>query len=141
MPLQDGSGDRLVASLHLPEDRARPLVVLIHGISGNERSCYMVVAAAYFLARGHAVLKVNLRGAGPSRPYCRGHYHAGLTADLATVLDRLDPQLTRNGLLPIGFSLGGNLLLKFLGEVGRTARRAAPRPYRRHSIWRAAAAR
>ena len=128
VPLQDGSGDRLVASLHLPEaDRARPLVVLIHGISGNERSCYMVVAAAYFLARGHAVLKVNLRGAGPSRPYCRGHYHAGLTADLAAVLNRLDPQLTRNGLLPIGFSLGGNLLLKFLGEVGRDSpvRRAA----------------
>ena len=128
VPLRDGSGDRLVASLHRPEeDRARPLVVLIHGISGNERSCYMVVAAAYFLARGHAVLKVNLRGAGPSRPYCRGHYHAGLTADLATVFDRLDPQLTRNGLLPIGFSLGGNLLLKFLGEVGRDSpvRRAA----------------
>ena len=128
VPLQDGSGDRLVASLHVPEEgRARPLVVLIHGISGNERSCYMVVAAAYFLARGHAVLKVNLRGAGPSRPYCRGHYHAGLTADLATVLDRLDPQLTRNGVLPIGFSLGGNLLLKFLGEAGRHSpvRRAA----------------
>jgi uncharacterized protein len=128
VPLQDGSGDRLVASLHLPEQgRDRPLVVLIHGISGNERSCYMVVAAAYFLARGHAVLKVNLRGAGPSRPYCRGHYHAGLTADLATVLNRLDPQLTRNGVLPIGFSLGGNLLLKFLGEAGRHSpvRRAA----------------
>ena len=128
VPLQDGSGDRLVASLHLPEeDRARPLVVLIHGISGNERSCYMVVAAAYFLARGHAVLKVNLRGAGPSRPYCRGPYHAGLTADLAPVIDRIDPKLTRHGMLPIGFSLGGNLLLKFLGEVGRDspARRAA----------------
>jgi uncharacterized protein len=128
VPLQDGSGDRLVASLHLPEEsRGRPLVVLIHGISGNERSCYMMVAAAYFLARGHAVLKVNLRGAGPSRPYCRGHYHAGLTADLATVLERLDPKLTQDGVLPIGFSLGGNLLLKFLGEAGRHSpvRRAA----------------
>lgn len=128
VPLDDGSGDQLVASLHLPqEDRNRPLVVLIHGISGSERSCYMVVAAAYFLARGHAVLKVNLRGAGPSRPYCRGHYHAGLTADFATLINRLDPQLTRNGLLPIGFSLGGNLLLKFLGEVGADSpvRRAA----------------
>jgi uncharacterized protein len=43
------------------------------------------------------------------------------------VLDRLDPQLTRNGVLPIGFSLGGNLLLKFLGEAGRHSpvRRAA----------------
>jgi uncharacterized protein len=128
VPLKDGSGDRLVASLHLPEeDRDRPLIVLIHGIAGNEKSCYMVVAAAYFLARGHAVLKINQRGAGPSRPYCRRHYHAGLTEDLAAVLDQLDPKLIRNGILPIGFSLGGNLLLKFLGEVGRHSpvRRAA----------------
>ena len=49
-------------------------MVLIHGISGNERSCYMVVAAAYFLARGHAVLKVNLRAPGP-----RGRTAAGTT--------------------------------------------------------------
>jgi uncharacterized protein len=128
VPLADGSGDRLVVSLHMPEEsRDRPLVMLIHGISGNEGSCYMVVAAAYFLARGHPVLKVNLRGAGPSRPYCRGHYHAGLTTDLAAVVDRLPPELTRSGVLPIGFSLGGNLLLKFLGEVGRHSpvRRAA----------------
>jgi uncharacterized protein len=128
VPVGDGSGDRLVASLHLPEeDRDRPLIVLIHGISGNEKSCYMVVAATYFLARGHAVLKINQRGAGPSRPHCRRHYHAGLTADLAAVFDQLDPKLTRHGILPIGFSLGGNVLLKFLGEVGRNSpvRRAA----------------
>jgi predicted alpha/beta-fold hydrolase len=128
VPLADGSGDRLMASLHLPEeDRNRPLIVLIHGISGNEKSCYMMVAAAYFLARGHAVLKVNQRGAGPSRPYCRRQYHAGLTADLAALLDQLEPRLTRNGVQPIGFSLGGNLLLKFLGEYGRDSlvRRAA----------------
>ena len=128
VPLQDGSGDRLVAALHLPDGtRDRPLVVLIHGISGCETSCYIVLAAAYFLARGYPVLRVNLRGAGPSRRFCRQYYHAGRTADLAALLDQLDPKLTRNGVLPIGFSLGGNLLLKFLGEVGRQSpvRRAA----------------
>jgi predicted alpha/beta-fold hydrolase len=121
-------GDRLVATLHLPEPaRERPLVILIHGISGCENSCYMVLAAAYFLARGHPVLRVNQRGAGPSRRFCRRQYHAGRTEDFAALLDRLDPQLTRNGVLPIGFSLGGNLLLKYLGEVGRNGpvRRAA----------------
>lgn len=128
VPLEDGSGDRLAAALHLPEaDRDQPLVALIHGISGNEKSCYMVLAAAYFLARGYPVLKINQRGAGPSRPDCSGQYHAGLTQDFATLLERLDPALTRNGVLPIGFSLGGNMLLKFLGEVGRHSpvRRAA----------------
>lgn len=126
VPLADG--DRLVASLHLPEaERQRPLVVLIHGISGCETSCYMVLAAAYFLARGYPVLRINLRGAGPSRRLCRQQYHAGRTEDFAALLDRLDPRLTRNGILPIGFSLGGNMLLKYLGEVGRNGpvRRAA----------------
>jgi predicted alpha/beta-fold hydrolase len=121
-------GDRLVASLHLPEQaRERPLVILVHGISGCENSCYMVLAAAYFLARGYPVLRVNQRGAGPSRRFCRRQYHAGRTEDFAALLDRLDPQLTRNGVLPIGFSLGGNVLLKYLGEVGRNGpvRRAA----------------
>jgi len=128
VPLQDDSGDRMVAALHLPDGtRERPLVALIHGISGCETSCYIVLAAAFFLARGYPVLRVNLRGAGPSRRVCRQQYHAGRTADLAALLDRLDPKLTRNGVLPIGFSLGGNLLLKYLGEIGRQGpvRRAA----------------
>ena len=121
-------GDRLIAALHLPkEPGTRPLVLLIHGIAGSENSCYMVLAAAYFLARGYPVLRVNQRGAGPSRRFCRQNYHAGRTEDLATLLDRLDPKLLEHGVLPIGFSLGGNLLLKYLGETGRNGpvRRAA----------------
>jgi predicted alpha/beta-fold hydrolase len=122
VPLDDGSGDALVASVHLPDkDRGKPLVALIHGISGHESSCYIVLAAAYFLIRDHPVLRVNQRGAGPSRPHCRGQYHAGLTGDFATLLAKLDPALTRNGIAPVGFSLGGNMLLKFLGEAGRHA--------------------
>ncbi|HEX5078985.1 MAG TPA: alpha/beta fold hydrolase [Geminicoccaceae bacterium] len=128
VPLNDGSGDRLVASLHLPmRDRERPLVALIHGLAGCEASCYMTVATAFFLIRGYPVLLVNQRGAGPSRAACRGVYHAGSSDDFAALLDGLEPGLTRHGVLPVGFSLGGNMLLKFLGEAGghRLVRRAA----------------
>jgi hypothetical protein len=128
VPLKDGSGDRLVASLHLPMiDRERPLVALIHGLAGCESSCYMAVATAFFLIRGYPVLLVNQRGAGPSRAACSGVYHAGSSDDFGTLLDHLNPWLTRHGVLPVGFSLGGNMLLKFLGEVGRhkVVRRAA----------------
>ena len=77
-------GDRLAATLHQPDkDRGRPLVVLVHGISGNENSCYVVLAAAYFVIRGYPVLRINQRGAGPSRRHCRGQYHAGRTDDFA----------------------------------------------------------
>jgi predicted alpha/beta-fold hydrolase len=95
------------------------LVVLVHGISGSESSCYMSLAAAFFLARGYPVLRVNQRGAGPSRPLCRREYHAGSSNDLKRLFEKLDPGLTCHGLLPIGFSLGGNALLKFLGTSGR----------------------
>ena len=128
VPLEDGSGDRLVASLHLPQKRSRAAA---GGAGPRPRrlrgSCYMTVATAFFLIRGYPVLMVNQRGAGPSRAACRGVYHAGSSDDFATLLDRLDPRLTRHGVLPVGFSLGGNMLLKFLGEAGghRLVRRAA----------------
>ena len=64
-------------------------------------------------------MRLNLRGAGLSRPFCRKQYHAGCSEDLATVVNGLDPELTRHGILPIGFSLGGNVLLKLLGTTGR----------------------
>ncbi len=128
VPLADGSGDRLVGALHRPEQASdRPLVALIHGIAGSENSCYMTVATAFFLMRGYLVLLVNQRGAGPSRPFCTRQYHAGSTVDFARLLEGLAPELTRHGVLPIGFSLGGNMLLKFLGTHGRHSpvRRAA----------------
>ncbi|MEZ5932361.1 MAG: alpha/beta fold hydrolase [Alphaproteobacteria bacterium] len=119
IPLGDGSGDHMVVALSRPaRSHGRPLVVLIHGIAGSENSCYMTVAAAYFMARNYPVLRVNLRGAGLSRPFCRKQYHAGSSEDLAAVIAGLDPELTRHGLLPIGFSLGGNILLKLLGTAG-----------------------
>lgn len=122
VPLEDGTGDSLLASLHLPqEERHRALVVLIHGIAGCEHSCYVMLATAFFLMRGYRVLTINQRGAGPSRPHCRHQYHAGSTVDFATLVARLDPKLTRDGVLPVGFSLGGNMLLKFLGGVGRSS--------------------
>ncbi len=120
LPLNDGSGDHMVATLDQPSAcRRRPLVLLVHGISGSENSCYMTVAAAFFVARGYPVLRVNLRGAGLSRPFCSRQYHAGSSDDLAAVIRGLDPELTRHGVMPIGFSLGGNVLLKLLGTLGR----------------------
>ncbi|HSP99481.1 MAG TPA: alpha/beta fold hydrolase [Candidatus Dormibacteraeota bacterium] len=116
LALADGSGDRLAAVLQQPLERRGPLAVLIHGLSGGEDSPYMLVSAAALLERGHPVLRLNLRGAGASRPLCRLQYHAGRTADLREALAALDPALIGDGLLALGFSLGGNMLLKFLAE-------------------------
>ncbi len=118
-PMLDG--DVLLGRLDHPPEPASdaPCVVLIHGLSGCEDSAYLIASAAFWLEAGHTVLRLNLRGAGPSRDSCRQQYHAGRTEDLREVLAALPRGLDRNGLLLVGYSLGGNALLKFLAESGR----------------------
>ena len=115
--LSDGSGDALAARLQRPdEDAGRPLAVLIHGLGGSADSAYMHTSAAALLRRGHPVLRLNLRGAGESRALCRLQYHAGRTADLRDALRDLSSEQAGAGIVMMGFSLGANLLLKFLAE-------------------------
>jgi len=125
LPMRDGSGDRLAGSLHRPPAPgaapARPLVVLIHGLSGCEQSHYMVRTASHLLTLGFTVLRLNLRGAGASRPHCRFQYYAGRSEDFADALAALPFELTKGGIVAIGYSLGANMLLKYLGERGSDA--------------------
>jgi len=112
-------GDRLAARLDRPADRlTRPLVVLVHGLAGSEASGTVVASLRHLAGQGWPVLRLNLRGALPSRPTAAGHYHAGRTEDLAEALRGLPADLTRHGIVLLGHSLGGNLVLKFIGEGG-----------------------
>src|SRR5688572_21395641 len=65
-PMADG--DVLFGSYHRPPEPAapRPLVVVIHGLPGSEKSAVVVHSAAWLLRSGFPVLRLNLRGAGPS---------------------------------------------------------------------------
>ncbi|PWR22224.1 YheT family hydrolase [Zavarzinia compransoris] len=120
LPVGDGTGDILHATLDLPATiRAEaPLVLLAHGLSGSADSYYMLETAARLLPLGFRVLRLNLRGAGPSRPDCRRHYHAGRSGDLRDAIAGLPAGLTARGVVAIGFSLGGNTVLKLAGEQG-----------------------
>ena len=121
LAMRDGSGDRLIASLHGAEQAARGLVVLVHGLTGCENSLYVRASAAFWLARGFRVLRLNLRGAGPSRPLCVEQYHAGRSGDLRDALLALRDEsggALDGGLYLVGYSLGANMLLRFLAEEG-----------------------
>jgi hypothetical protein len=120
--MDDGSGDVLLATLDRPAvDRGGPALILIHGLTGCETSAYMLNTARHFLALGHPVLRLNLRAAGPSRTTCGDIYYAGRSQDFRAVLRLLPDVLVRRGLVAVGFSLGGNMLLKYLGEEGEAA--------------------
>ncbi|MBK1697765.1 YheT family hydrolase [Rhodovibrio salinarum] len=116
-------GDQLAASLHARDWLGeQPLVVLIHGLSGCEDSVYVRASARFWLSLGHPVLRLNLRGSQPSRPRCRGHYHGGRSEDPYAALDALlsrERAAARQGLVLVGYSLGGNVLIKLVAEAGR----------------------
>lgn len=118
----DGSGDVLTGErLCLPGtgDRARlerPTVVLLHGMMGDLDRGYMRMLADSFARRGHPVIRMNLRGAGSSRPLCQRNYHAGFTTDLEAIASALAARPDTGKLAWIGISLGGNMLLKAASE-------------------------
>ncbi|WPZ32828.1 alpha/beta fold hydrolase [Thalassobaculum sp. OXR-137] len=120
--MPDGTGDTLTGVLDRPARPVDglPLVVLIHGLTGSAESTYVRRSARSFLEAGFVTLRLNLRGAGTSRPLCRQQYHSGRSADLAAVIDRLQGPdgIAAEGVTLVGWSLGANMLLKAVAEFG-----------------------
>jgi len=116
-PLSDGTGDRMMALLNTPEGGGTgPLVVLIHGLTGCDRSAYMIESARFHLTRGRRVLRLNLRGAGAAAKYATRFYFAGCWPDIVTVLDAMRPEAP-DGFFIVGFSLGGSVTLNTLPNL------------------------
>ncbi len=99
--MADRTGDILLGLVDHPVElvEGRPLVLLIHGLTGSEDSAYMLDAARHLLDGGYSVLRLNLRGCGPSRPNCREHYHVGRTADFRGMVSQLPEHLIDNGVV------------------------------------------
>jgi predicted alpha/beta-fold hydrolase len=96
----------------------RPTMVMWHGIEGSTESGYMPSTALKAFRAGFNVVRVNYRNCGNTENLTPTLYHGGLSGDLWFVINEL---IQRDGLqriYPVGFSLGGNMVLKLLGEYG-----------------------
>ena len=93
-----------------------PRLVLLHGLEGSPRSHYARGLMAEAARRGWAADLLIFRGCGADLNRARRFYHSGETTDLAWVVDRLTHEDPSRPLLFAGVSLGGNVLLKWLGE-------------------------
>jgi len=102
-----------------------PLVVLVLGLTRCEDSAYILATAQACLEIGADVLCLNLRGVGPSLGRTQVRDHAGRSEGLHAVLTALASEFAERGLLIVGYSLGGKMVLKFLTELnGRLPIRA-----------------
>lgn len=95
-----------------------PRLVVLHGLEGGSRSHYVWGLFDEARRRGWGADLLVFRSCGPEPNRARRFYHSGETEDLALVLDRLAAEHPGSPLLLTGVSLGGNVLLKFLGERG-----------------------
>ena len=93
------------------------VAILTHGLEGSAHRGYMRGMARAFVRRGWDVCALNLRGCSGTPNRQVATYHSGKTDDLALVVDHvLDADYA--SVVLVGFSLGGNLTLKYLGERG-----------------------
>lgn len=98
-----------------------PLVVLFHGLEGSSRSHYALASMRAVEARGWHGVVYHYRGCGGTPNRLSRAYHSGDTAELDWVLPRLKERFADVPVYAIGVSLGGNVLLKWLGEKGSAA--------------------
>jgi len=91
------------------------LAILSHGLEGNSRNGYMRGMADALHADGWDVLAWNYRGCSGEMNRLLRYYHAGDTGDLRLLIGRAAQTYAR--IAVVGFSLGGNITLKYLGEA------------------------
>lgn len=94
------------------------LVVISHGLEGDSNRPYIRGMSRAFYREGYDVLAWNFRGCGGAPNRSLRFYHSGATDDLHHVLTSWPGIQQYQSILLIGFSLGGNLTLKYLGEQG-----------------------
>jgi predicted alpha/beta-fold hydrolase len=99
-----------------------PLCLVIHGLEGSAQSAYVLETCRALAEYGIRAVAMNFRGCSGEMNQTARFYHAGDTGDLAFVLDVLTARCPGVTLLGVGFSLGANQLLKYLGECGEASR-------------------
>ena len=113
-----------------------PIAVLVHGLTGDFESKYLRGLAVQLVARGWRTVMLQLRGGSREPNRVPRSYHQGDTADLRHLWHLLRQREPHTRLASVGWSLGGNIVLKALAEEGEAApvdvAAAASVPFRLH---------
>lgn len=110
---------RLLGHCHWqPDPPAAPTIVLVHGLEGSSESHYMLGMAAKASRLGFNVVRLNQRNCGGTEHLATTLYHSGLSDDILAVLEDLTGRHKLGRLWMVGYSMGGNLVLRAAGHIG-----------------------
>lgn len=115
-------GIQVLSHCHWQADRTQPLtIIIVHGLEGSSDSQYSLGVAEKALAAGMNVIRYNQRNCGGTDALAPVLYHSGLSNDVAAVARELIERDGVSHFALVGFSMGGNIVLKLAGEWGRQA--------------------
>ncbi len=98
----------------------RPVVALFHGLEGSSQRVYIRNLMYHLKNAGLSSVALNFRGCGSRLNNQKRFYHSGETTDYATLFEWINEHFPKNPLFAVGFSLGGNALIKYLAEHALT---------------------
>ncbi|MGA3080580.1 MAG: alpha/beta fold hydrolase [Terracidiphilus sp.] len=113
-------GSRVLCHCHWQEDLTAQLtVLLVHGLEGSSDSRYMQGIAVRAWEAGWNVIRMNMRTCGGTETLTPTLYHSGLSGDVGAVARHYAQRFGLKRLALVGYSMGGNMVLKLAGEWGR----------------------
>jgi hypothetical protein len=103
-----------------PEEvrRERPTAIIVHGLEGSSNSQYVVGNANKLWRAGCNIVRMNMRNCGDTEELSPTLYHSGLSNDVLAVMNFFVAQHGLKSMSLIGYSMGGNLVMKLAGELG-----------------------
>lgn len=114
--LELNDGDFLDLDWSFATQPSRQLIIVLHGLEGNAQRPYITGTAAIFNTNNIDALCINFRGCGGEDNRMFSSYHSGKTDDLDEVINYVLKYKNYESIFLKGFSLGGNIVLKYLGE-------------------------
>lgn len=98
-----------------PGDR---VVLILHGFCGSHQSPYVVRLADKLSLRGIRCFRIDFRGFGESALISRSHLYGGCSHDVEAAVSEIHELCPESNISVVGYSIGGNILMKLLGEWG-----------------------
>lgn len=109
-------GDYLDIDWSFTHKNTRKAIIILHGLEGNAQRPYMTGTAKIFNKNGFDAVCINFRSCSGKTNNLYRSYHSGATDDLRVIIDHVLSLNKYNEIVLKGFSLGGNITLKYLGE-------------------------
>jgi predicted alpha/beta-fold hydrolase len=103
------------------EPEHRGTVIIVHGLEGSSLSQYVIGTGSKAWAAGMNVVRMNMRNCGGTETLSPTLYHSGLSSDIGSVLRTLIEHKNLQHVAAVGYSMGGNLVLKMAGDWGADA--------------------